>query len=113
MKREQELMKQQQYQHQRNLQAQMEQQMQRDQRMLDMMLNSQKNFMEQQEKTQQEFAKNLENTVAKDSNKGCGISKKTKCPIWDAEESLESYCERLRIWNQIEAANKSKYLELL
>ena len=57
------------------------------------MMNSQRAFMEQQQKSQQEFAKGLEERVRRDSdkNKEEGVnSKKTKCPKLDMEESLET-----------------------
>ena len=80
-----------------------------------MMMNSQRVFMEQQQKTHQDFAKSLEAKVTKDSDRrkeDC-TTKKPKCLKWDINESLESYCYRLEIWNRIDPNNKGKYLDFI
>ena len=98
-------LQQQQEQSQLNFQKQLEAQQQRDKQMFDMMMNTQKDFM-----------KSVENRLKKDdesNNSSCGSSKKAKCPKWDTNESLESFCDRLKIWNRVDTKNKNKYLELI
>ena len=108
---------------QEHLERQMQKQEDREKRMFDMMMESQKSFMHQQEKSQQEllkqqseFVKNMEDKRRQDGDeneKDCSSKKKTKCPKWDDQESLESYCDRLELWNKLESSNKSKYLEFI
>ena len=43
----------------------------------------------------------------------CKSSKKAKCPKWDAQESLDSFCDRLEIWNNVDPESKTKYLDFI
>ena len=112
-----EILKHQQDQSQRSLQIQMEQQIQREERMFDRMMRSQQMFIEKQQETQTEFTKNVEERMRNDEGKEkdhCySHFKRPKCPKWDVHESLESFCERLEIWDKLDPKGKGKYLDFI
>ena len=39
-------------------------------------------------------------------------NRKTKCPKWEAEETVDSFVERLKLWDKLEKG-KGKFLELM
>ena len=60
-------------------------------------------------KEDNDFKKKMIEAIGKEKKEEV---KKTKCPVWDKEESIEKYIPRLKIWDKM-GKHKGKYLELL
>ena len=91
-----------QLQQERRMQEQMEQWKRENKEQRDQMIAF-------QQKTVEDFKGLLISAVGKDKNDD---GKKTKCPKWDTDEQLPSFCDRLKIWDRI-TNHMGKYLDLL
>ena len=76
--------------------------------------------MDQHEKAQQDLAnrqmilsKSIESRTNSNSRQNGESKKKVKCPKWDKEELLESFCDRLLIGNYIDGSPNGKYHEFI